>query len=153
MLEFTWYHFSELTNDLLYKILCIRSEIFVVEQECLYLDPDGKDTHALHLVGVKNNEIFAYLRLFLPSETQPYLSFGRVLTRANTRGKGYGKSLMHQLLSYADTRYPGRLIVCSAQARLQKFYNDLGFSVEGEAYLEDDMPHIKMVRGGRQTKQ
>src|ERR1700733_8769316 len=122
MIKFNWYEFSELTVEQLYAVLILRSNIFVVEQHCVYCDPDGKDTHALHLLGMEKNSLVAYLRLFPPTDIENYIVFGRVVTARNVRNKGYGKELMQALLSYCDTNFSGTSIQCSAQNYLRQFY-------------------------------
>ena len=144
MFKFNWYTFSELTSNQLYEILKLRAEIFVVEQKCAYLDPDGKDIHALHLLGMENHHLVAYLRLFLPTETQKYIIFGRIVTTQYTRKKGYGKKLMHEMLDYCETNFPHIRIDCSAQYHLKSFYESFGFKTFGEPYDEDGILHIGM---------
>lgn len=146
MVKFNWHPFSELTTAQLYDILILRSEIFVVEQSCPYLDPDGHDTQALHLLGTENNKLVTYLRLFPPNPTENKLIFGRVVTAKSSRKKGYGKKLMEELLSYCDTHFPGTSIHCSAQTYVKKFYEDVGFTPYGNVYDEDGIPHIAMQR-------
>ena len=144
MIYFHCFAFSELSLDQLYSVLQLRSEIFVVEQKCLYLDPDGKDETALHLLGIEDNQLLAYLRFFPPSSTQSSLVFGRVLSAPSARGKGYGKQLIQTFLNYCASHFPGVSIECSAQYYLKRFYEEFGFKVSGEVYLEDDIPHIAM---------
>ncbi len=147
MINFNWYTFSELTTDQLYSALMLRSEIFVVEQHCPYLDPDGKDIFALHLLGTDKNDLVAYLRLFPPTDIENYITFGRVVTARTARGKGLGKELMQALLTYCDSRFPNISIKCSAQYYLTQFYQEFGFETEGEVYDEDGIAHIAMHRG------
>jgi ElaA protein len=144
MLNFNWCKFSELTVEQLYAVLALRSDIFVVEQHCVYLDPDGKDIFALHLLGIENNSLVAYIRLFPPNDIENYIVFGRVVTARLARTKGYGKKLMQELLSYCHTNFPGISLKCSAQHYLQKFYEGFGFRAYGEIYEEDGIPHIAM---------
>lgn len=146
-IHFNWYAFSELTVEQLYAILTLRSEVFVVEQRCPYLDPDGKDRAALHLLGMKKNALVAYIRLFPPTEAESNLIFGRVVTAKSARNKGYGKRLLQELLTYCGTHFPGINIKCSAQYYLKQFYEGFGFQAYGEVYEEDDIPHIAMRRG------
>ena len=146
MINFNWYKFSELTVDQLYSVLALRSDIFVVEQHCPYLDPDGKDIFALHLLGVQNDQLVAYLRLFPPTDIENYIVFGRVVTARSVRTKGYGKKLMRELLTYCDANFPNISIKCSAQYYLKKFYEEFGFKIYGEIYKEDGIPHIAMQR-------
>jgi len=146
--QLTWSKFHTLTVDQLYTILALRFEVFVREQRCFYLDPDGKDKIALHLLGEKDNRLCTYLRLFLPTDTEPYLNFGRVVTARSMRHQGYGRRLMEELLRYCQAHYPGVLIICSAQAYLQKFYEEYGFQADGELYEEAGIAHIAMRKKG-----
>lgn len=146
MIHFNWHKFSELAIEQLYSILALRSEVFVVEQHCPYLDPDGQDIFAYHLLGLENDLLVAYLRLFPPSDIENYIVFGRVVTARNARSKGYGKKLIEELLQYCDKNFPNISIKCSAQYYLKKFYNDYGFVMHGEVYDEDSIPHIAMQR-------
>jgi ElaA protein len=146
MIHFKWYSFAELTAEQLYAVLSLRSHVFVVEQNCAYPDPDGKDPDAVHLLGMENGSLVAYLRLFSPSQAEKYIVFGRVVTEKSARTKGYGKKLIAELLTYCDTHYPGVSIKCSAQNYLTKFYEQFGFKIYGEVYEEDGIPHIEMRR-------
>lgn len=146
MINFNWYPFSELTVDKLYAVLALRSNIFVVEQCCVYLDPDGKDIFALHLIGMENNLLAAYLRLFLPNDIENYIVFGRVVTDRSARTKGYGKKLIQEMLDYCNANFPNVSIKCSAQHYLKNFYERFGFKAYGEVYEEDGIPHIAMQR-------
>jgi len=146
MINFKWYTFSDLTVEQLYAVLSMRSDIFVVEQHCVYLDPDGKDIFAIHLLGQENDSLVAYMRLFPPTDIENFIIFGRILTARSSRTKGYGKKLMDELLSYCNKNYPGISIKCSAQHYLKKFYEGFGFKAYGDAYEEDGIPHIAMQR-------
>ena len=146
MINFNWYPFSELTVQQLYDVLELRSAIFVVEQQCVYLDPDGKDRSALHLLGRENETVVAYLRLFLPREGQADIVFGRVVTALSARRKGYGIKLLEEMLRYCHKHFPECPIKCSAQYYLKKFYEGFGFIANGEIYQEDNIPHIAMLR-------
>ncbi|QLH42931.1 MAG: GNAT family N-acetyltransferase [Coxiellaceae bacterium] len=144
MLNFRWLNFTDLSVPELYAILALRSDVFVVEQSCVYLDPDGKDSYAIHLLGEEAGELVAYLRLFPPTDIENYLVFGRVVTSRAARTKGYGKKMMQELLVYCNKYYPGVEIKCSAQFYLKKFYESFGFQALGEVYDEDGIPHISM---------
>lgn len=146
MIQFTWHTFSELTVEQLYAALILRSDIFVVEQNCVYLDPDGKDRQALHLLGMEEDTLAAYIRLFPPTDIENYIVFGRVVTARTARSKGYGKQLLQEMLNYCDSHYPGVEIKCSAQYYLKRFYESFGFVAYGEIYDEDGIPHIAMNR-------
>lgn len=146
-LIFKWYKFSELSVEQLYAVLMVRSEVFVVEQQCYYLDPDGKDSSALHLLGTRRDSSLAvYLRLFPPTADQDYVLFGRVVTHPSARNAGYGKMAMQELLSYCNQYLPSAPIKCSAQHHLIKFYAEFGFQPIGDVYDEDGIPHIAMEK-------
>lgn len=146
MINFNWYNFSELTIEQLYAVLALRSDVFVVEQNCAYPDPDGKDRYAIHLLGMEKNALVSYLRLFPPADPESYIVFGRIVTAKSARTKGYGKKLMQELLLYCDTNFPGFRIKCSAQYYLTRFYEQFGFKIYGTVYEEDGIPHIEMQR-------
>ncbi len=141
--------FKQLTATELYELLKLRSEVFVVEQQCVYLDLDGKDAKALHLLGYDAGELAAYTRLFAPGDYFEEASIGRVAVSQRHRGKGLGREIMVASLQALETRFGPVEIALSAQAYLRRFYEDLGFAVEGSEYLEDGIPHIHMAR--RQT--
>jgi ElaA protein len=137
--------FKELNNSELYEIISLRERVFVVEQNCPYLDCDGKDLNSLHL-GIYENEILqAYARLVPPNETYNTWSIGRVVVAPEFRGLGLGKVLMEEAIEHLIRIIGVEKITISAQEYLLRFYNELGFHQVGEGYLEDDIPHVKMV--------
>ena len=138
--------FQELTTRELYQILQLRSEVFVVEQDCVYQDMDGKDFKALHIIGTGNNEIMAYTRIFGPGDYMDQACIGRVVVKKSARKEGYGKVIMEASIQAVRDHYNTTTIHISAQTYLQKFYKELGFNPEGEVYLEDDIPHILMIK-------
>lgn len=138
--------FEELSNAELYTLLQLRSAVFVVEQDCPYQDPDGKDQKALHVLLNENNGLAAYARILPPGVAYPECSIGRVVTATEQRGKGLGRQLMQHCLRRIESDYPGSDVVISAQAHLQAYYGEIGFAAEGEVYDEDDIPHIRMRR-------
>jgi ElaA protein len=146
MIQFQWYKFSDLTINQLYEMLALRSDVFVVEQNCVFLDPDGKDFDAIHLLGQEDQSLVAYMRLIPPTEKENFIFFGRIVTRRIARTKGYGNMLMTELLSYCDKYYPNILIKCSAQYYLKKFYEKFGLNALGEPYGEDGILHIAMQK-------
>lgn len=146
MIKFSWHPFSELTVAQLYNVLALRSEVFVVDQNCVYHDPDGKDFYAIHLLGMENESLCAYARLFVPTENNQSVVFGRVVTANHARNKGYGKKLIREIINYCETHFQNITIKCSAQLYLQKFYESFGFKVTGDAYDEDNIPHIAMKK-------
>ena len=137
--------FSTLSTLELYDFLKLRAEVFIVEQNCPYQDCDDKDKLAIHLMGYEDDILVAYARLLREGVSyQGYCSIGRVVTSTLTRKKGYGKLLMAAALNYCNENF-GSSIKISAQAYLEKFYQDLGFVTVSEPYLEDDIPHIAMI--------
>lgn len=146
MLAISVKNFNELSIDELYDILRLRSEIFVVEQDCVYQDVDGKDKKALHILGVKNGEVVAYTRVFKPNDYFIEASIGRVAVHKDHRKFGYGKDIMLASISAIEDIFGEQKIKLSAQTYLNKFYSELGFKSVGEGYLEDGIPHIQMVK-------
>lgn len=138
--------FDELTIHELYQILRLRSEVFVVEQDCVYQDVDNKDQKALHVIGLKGDEVVAYTRIFKPGDYFDNVSIGRVVVRQDQRKYGLGKKIMLATMAAIDQRFPNKPIEISAQSYLLKFYTDLGFSAFGEEYLEDGIPHRRMLK-------
>lgn len=144
MITFITKTFNELTNTELYQLLQLRNEVFIVEQTCPYPDMDDKDYKALHVLGMENDRMVAYTRLLPLGISYKEASIGRVVTSQAVRRFGYGKQLMDYSIAETKKRFDTNEIVISAQSYLEKFYSDLGFVSEGETYLEDDIPHIKM---------
>lgn len=145
------YTFDELSVPLLYRILQRREEIFVVEQDCAYLDIDGHDPVGWHVVGFdRADDVVAYARILPPGTTQPeYPSIGRVIVAESVRRKGVGGELMREALRGTDELFPGTTVKISAQSYLIDFYEALGFHVVGEPYLEDGIWHRAMLRPAR----
>ncbi len=138
--------FKELTTTELYALLQLRSEVFVVEQNCIYQDLDGKDDKALHVIGLKAGKIIAYTRLFKPGSYFTEASIGRVVVAKSERAHQYGYDIMKASIKAIKTHYNETLIHLSAQCYLKQFYNNLGFKEVGEEYLEDGIPHIGMLK-------
>jgi ElaA protein len=138
--------FETLSVNELYDILRLRSEIFVVEQNCVYLDIDGKDKFALHLFGEFEGEIVGYSRLFKPGITFDNASIGRVVVDANYRDRKWGHDLMREAIAGIKNHFGETKITIGAQLYLKKFYESHGFVQTSEIYLEDDIPHIEMER-------
>lgn len=143
-IKFVWKSFDELSNDELYAALHLRQEVFVVEQDCPYLDADNSDQNAFHLLCYEGNKLIAYLRAFKPGVKYDDSSMGRIVTEINSRGLGLGKEITKEGVKFLKKEYPSHEIVISAQHRLKHFYIDLGFTPRGEVYLEDDIDHIQM---------
>jgi ElaA protein len=138
--------FNELTTEELYQILRLRSEVFVVEQDCVYQDVDNKDQKALHIMGIKDGEVVAYTRVFEPGDYFDNVSIGRVVVSQSQRKYGLGKQIMQASLAAIDQRFPDKPTEISAQSYLLKFYTELGFNAFGEEYLEDGIPHRRMLK-------
>ncbi|NVJ88491.1 MAG: GNAT family N-acetyltransferase [Flavobacteriaceae bacterium] len=138
--------FEELTKDELYKILQLRSEVFVVEQDCVYQDIDFKDQKALHIIGLKDSKIIAYTRLFKPGDYFKKASIGRVVVAVKERKFGYGHDIMKASIQAIKAYYNTTKITISAQKYLINFYNTHKFNQVGDEYLEDGIPHVRMDR-------
>lgn len=138
--------FDTLSITELYAILQLRSEVFVVEQDCVYQDIDGKDQKALHILGIHNSRIVAYTRIFNSGDYFDTPSIGRVVVAKEMRKHGFGKDIMNASIRAISSHYNTTRITLSAQTYLNKFYKDLGFNPVGHEYLEDNIPHIKMVK-------
>lgn len=137
--------FSELYTEDLYQILRLRTEVFVVEQNCVYQDIDNKDQNAIHLYCKENDKIVAYTRIFKAGYYYENPSIGRVVVSKKNRGKDIGKKIMIDSIEYIKQNIKGEKIELSAQKYLDKFYTDLGFYKIGEDYLEDGIPHQRML--------
>ncbi len=138
--------FEDLSVNELYDFLRVRSEIFVVEQNCVYLDLDGKDKVAMHLLGEYEGKIVAYSRLFKPGISFENASIGRVVVDANYRNRKWGHDLMREAISGIKKHFGESKITIGAQLYLKKFYESHGFVQTSEMYLEDDIPHIEMKK-------
>src|SRR6478672_6671555 len=141
---FTCQPFNELSPLVLYKIMKARSEVFVVEQNCVYLDADDKDIDAYHLILWKADQVAGYTRLLAPGVSYDEMSIGRVLTTSQFRNQGLGKTLMEESIRQCRQLYGHTSIVIGAQQYLKEFYESFGFIQEGDMYLEDNIPHIHM---------
>lgn len=146
MVNFQVKAFSELTSAEIYELLRLRSEVFVVEQNCVYQDVDNKDQKAFHVLGYKNNELIAYSRIFDSGDYFDIPSIGRIVVKEEERKFKYGHNLVAQSIQFILDNFQDKKILISAQTYLTKFYNSHGFEQVGEGYLEDGIPHIKMIR-------
>lgn len=147
MLSYSVKRFQELSLEELYAILRLRQEVFIVEQNCPYLDCDDKDQKSHHLLG-KDNEghLLAYCRILEKGISyENYSSIGRVVTSILIRGNGEGRALMKYAIKETLRLFPKEKIKISAQSYITPLYQSLGFVKVGEEYLEDDIPHIGMV--------
>ncbi|WP_438964888.1 GNAT family N-acetyltransferase [Flavobacterium sp.] len=146
MLTFKIKRFNELSLQELYKLLQLRSEVFVVEQNCVYQDVDGKDEKALHVLGFFEDELVAYTRLFDKGYYFEEASIGRVVVSEKVRAKKFGHELMKVSIATVEQEFKTSEITISAQEYLKKFYETHQFEQTSEMYLEDDIPHIQMKR-------
>jgi ElaA protein len=148
-MEIVWkcVSFQELNTEELYKILRLRSEVFVVEQQCIWLDCDNKDQESYHLMGWQGKELYAYTRILPAGLAYPEISIGRVATSQKARGTGIGRILMQKSLDAIESIFGKQVIKIGAQLYLQKFYESLGFAKTSEIYVEDGIDHIEMLRG------
>jgi len=141
-------YFEELSLRELYEIGRLRQEVFVLEQNCPYVDFDGKDLYCYHLMGFdENNRLVAYSRIVPKGVSyEDYISIGRVITSGLVRKSGLGRILMLESISVCEKLFGKSDIKISAQTYLLKFYESLGFVSTGKEYLEDDIPHTEMIR-------
>lgn len=138
--------FDDLTLSELYKILNLRNEVFVVEQNCAYLDTDGKDQLAHHVMVWHDEVLVAYARIFSPGIKYDTSSIGRVVVNLAHRELKLGHLLMEHAVKAVENLYKTGDITISAQAHLQGFYKKHGFKTISEEYMEDDIPHVEMTR-------
>jgi ElaA protein len=138
--------FKDIEVDELYKLLQLRSAVFVVEQDCVYQDLDGRDEMALHVIGTKKSEVVAYTRIFRAGDYFDRAGIGRVAVKADQRRFGYGRKIMIASVKAIEEFFAETTAQLSAQTYLKGFYNSLGFIETGEEYLEDGIPHIMMVK-------
>ncbi len=147
-LKLTWLckPFHDLTPQELYAILRLRSEVFVVEQNCVFLDMDNKDQVAYHLMGYSNDELIATTRLLGKDTAYKLMSIGRVVTSPRHRGTGAGRALMEESIKRCYELFGTEDIKIGAQLYLRKFYESFGFQQSSDMYLEDDIEHIEMIK-------
>jgi ElaA protein len=140
--------FSDLSVTALQHIYAARQAVFVVEQQCIYMDVDGMDEEAWHLAAWSPTHRLplAYARLFPPGVKYPEASMGRVLTTEAVRGQGWGRVLVGRALAHCEALFDASALRISAQAHLERFYGGFGFQVAGKPYLEDGIAHIEMRR-------
>ncbi|WP_276484987.1 GNAT family N-acetyltransferase [Paraflavitalea pollutisoli] len=152
--EITWTikQFNELSLTELYAILQLRSEVFVVEQNCVFQDMDNKDSYCHHLMGWQGDVLAAYTRIVPPGISFEEMSIGRVVTSPKMRKSGIGRILMNRSIAACYTIYGEAPIRIGAQLYLQSFYESLGFQQSSEVYLEDNIEHIEMLRSPLHAK-
>jgi ElaA protein len=152
-MRWQWGRLSDLAVGDLYAVMVARQQVFAVEQQCAFLDADGLDAHAWHLLGWDATAaapiLASYLRLVDPGRKFAEPSLGRVLTTGAHRGTGLGRVLMDEGLARAGRLFPGQPIRIAAQQRLEAFYASLGFRRAGEPFAEDGIPHVEMLHPGR----
>lgn len=136
--------YEQLTKDELYKILQLRINVFVVEQETFYEDLDDHDQNALHLTYIKDGKILAYTRILPPGEKFEEASLGRVITCKETRGTGLGKDMLTRVMAEIKERWPQAAVFIQAQAYLENFYGAFGFKAISEPYMYECLPHMDM---------
>jgi ElaA protein len=155
-IRWQWTRFDDLEPRHLYALLRARGEVFIIEQRCAFLDTDGIDLNAWHLLGWTESEVnsgdgasavlAAYLRLIEPGRIYAEASIGRVLTAAPFRRVGLGRPLMKEGLRKAAELHPGHAVRIGAQIRLERFYQSLGFHTVSDMYIEDGIEHVQMLR-------
>lgn len=146
MLHWKLIDFNAFTPQSLYDVLKLRTDVFVVEQNCPYPELDNKDQVSKHFCGYdESGNLVAYTRILPPGISYSQASIGRVLVAESARDKKYGKVLMDLSIKITQHLFPGHDIKIGAQCYLEKFYSDLGFNKTSEPYLEDDIPHIEMI--------
>ena len=145
-LEWKLKKFAELSNEELYQILRLRSEVFVVEQHCNFMDMDNKDQKCSHLLGYDGDRLLAYSRIVPAQVSYEFPSIGRIVVSPQGRGMGLGIELLNVSIAQLETMYGKSKIRIGAQLYLKKFYGFFGFFQSGDIYLEDDIEHIEMTR-------
>lgn len=143
-LQWRWRHFEQLTAAEWHAMLKLRAEIFVVEQECPYCDPDHKDPRSFHVQALAGDRLVGTARAVPPGVSYAEASIGRVVIAADCRGANLGRRLMEQAIDFCQTQWPTGIRI-SGQAYLQDFYESLGFTTERGPYDEDDIPHFEML--------
>ena len=145
-MEISVKEFDDLTTQELYDLMALRSAIFVVEQDCVYQDLDYKDQKALHVLGYEQGALVAYTRVFAPGDYFDNASIGRVIVAKTHRSRQLGHVIMRASIATLTERQKVRRIDLSAQSYLERFYEYHGFVATGEEYLEDGIPHKKMIK-------
>jgi ElaA protein len=146
-MRWQWSPFDTLSLTDLYAAMRLRQEVFVVEQDCPYLDADGQDPACLHLLGWDGDALVAYVRVFPPgASAHPEVVIGRVVVHGARRGEGLGRAVMLEAHARIDAAWRRPPMWLSAQAHLEPWYGSLGYAVCGEGYDEDGIPHLPMRR-------
>jgi ElaA protein len=147
-LKLTWSvrKFDELTNEELYQMLRLRSEVFIVEQHCIFMDMDNKDQKCTHLLGWKDGDLLAHSRIVPPGLSYEYPSIGRIVVSGKGRGLGLGVELLNVSIAQVEMLFGKSVIRIGAQQYLKRFYESFGFQQSSDIYLEDEIEHIEMTR-------
>ena len=146
-ISWTIKHFNELNTSELYDIMQLRLEVFSVEQNCAYQDADGKDFYAHHIMGCNDEgKLMAYSRILPAGISFVEISIGRVITSTKARKTGSGKELMQKSLDFIQSHYGTVPVRIGAQCYLTRFYSGFGFAIASPEYLEDNIPHVEMLR-------
>ena len=145
-MEWRYKQFVQLTPFEVYELLQLRAEVFVVEQNCVFLEPDGIDNRCLHLLGYNNNKLLAYTRIVPPGLAYNQASIGRVVTSPSVRNTGAGKKLMQRSIDMLYSSFGKVTIKIAAQFYLKKFYESFGFYQVREVYLDDGIEQIHMLK-------
>jgi len=143
-MKLSFKHFNELSTKELYSLLQLRSDIFVVEQKCIYNDLDGLDELAYHLLNKIDDEVIGYARILPPHTRFTNASIGRLVVSKNHRFKGIARQLMNEAAQWISDEWQVDCIQISAQKYLKEFYRSLGYQIISDEYLEDGIPHLKM---------
>lgn len=145
MIEIKIKEFDKLTTIELYEILKLRTEVFIVEQNCIYQDCDGKDQESYHVFIEEKDKIVAYLRILKKNISYNEISIGRVLIEISNRGRGLARKLILKAIDFIENELNEKEIRISAQEYLLDFYKSIGFDVVSETYLEDGIAHVEML--------
>ncbi len=145
-IEWRFLAFDALGTAGLYAALQLRSEVFVVEQACIFQDIDGADATAMHVLGTLGGQLVAYARCLPAGSKYAEVSMGRVVTHASVRGTGIGHALVEKALACLAEQWGAQTVRIGAQARLELFYRQHGFVSTGDLYIEDGIPHVEMLR-------
>lgn len=138
--------FKNLSLEELYAVLQLRADVFVIEQDCIYQDIDGKDEQALHILGFYEDRLVAYTRCFAPNMYFEEAAIGRVVVEKSQRKFGFGHQILKASIKAIEDEYQTKKIKLSAQQYLTKFYESHQFKLLGKGYLEDGIPHIAMLK-------
>jgi ElaA protein len=148
-----WCHFDALSVHDLQNVYAARQQVFLIEQQCIYLDADGCDERSFHLAAWLPGERVphAYARVVEPGVKYAEPSIGRVITTGAARGTGLGRELVRRAVERTQAVFAGQAIRISAQSRLEAFYGEFGFQIVGERYMEDGIPHTEMLLPAREA--